>query len=132
MKLKSIDTLVNAMIVLDRFIEPPKRASVARSLIRVYYDNIRKKPIEELSDEQAKAIARRLYKNAAKKIHNFRHTDREILRNLAKMQRGEIEQSYDTEERLCILMENYVADHPIVLEYERVSGKEKYAQEAVF
>ena len=123
MKLKSVDTLVNAILVLDRFIGPPQRADTARRLVGIYYDNIHKVPVKDLPAEQAKSIARRLYKNAVQKMHDFRHTDREILRKLARMQRGEIAQSYDTEERMCIMMENYAADHPIVLEYERVTGK---------
>ncbi len=123
MKLKSIDTLVNAILVLDRFTGPPQRADTARRLVGIYYDNIRKTPVKDLPAEQAIMIARRLYENAAKKTHDFRHTDREILRKLAKMQCGEIKFGYDSEERMCILMENYADDHPIVLEYNRVTGK---------
>lgn len=123
MTLESVDTLVNAILVLDRFSCPPRDSNTARRLIGIYYDNIRKVPLKDLPPEQAKSIARRLYKNACEKMHNFGHTDREILRKLAKMQRGELEQSYDTEERMCILMENYADDNPIVLEYERVTKR---------
>lgn len=123
MKLESVDTLVNAILVLDRFIEPPQNANTARRLIGIYYDNIRKVPLKDIPAEQAKSIARRLYKNACEKMHDFRHDDREILRTLAKMQIGELEYSYDTEERMCMMMEHYSDEHPIVLEYERVTGK---------
>ncbi len=123
MQLESVDTLVNAILVLDRFTCPPQRETDARRLVGIYYDSIHKVPLKNIPSEQVKSIARRLYKNACKKMHDFRHTDREILRTLAKMQRGGIEHSYDTKERMCILMENYADDHPIVLEYERVTER---------